>query len=477
MSHALDRHSALHLSPARPRDARARAVALWLQALCLLLLGYALLGRGWAYIGIPPLFLGEATLLAGMVVLLAVPGLRRVFGNGHALGLIAFMVWGAFCTIPYVPKYGADALRDAVIWGYATFALLVFVFLTHDASWLPTLIRYYQRFACLFLIAMPPIWALTQLAPEVIPFVPGTRIPLIHAKAGDVQVHLAGILVLWVAGWGRASGWWLLLLVINVLTIGVFNRGGMLSFLCVLLICLALRPQTRLLWRLALIVTLVIALMAATDMRVSVPGKSREVSFSQILANFESIGGSSSRSNLDGTKEWRLLWWGDIVDYTVWGPHFWTGKGFGINLADDDGFQVRGDEGRLRSPHNGHLTVLARSGVPGLALWILVQASWASSILLHYFRARRASKGRWAGLFLLLLGYWVAFMANASFDVFIEGPMGGIWFWTIYGIGLAAMWCVRYRPDVMSEIPASLAAVTTAGHRPGMGIPANRAEA
>ena len=27
-------------------------------------------------------------------------------------------------------------------------------------------------------------------------------------------------------------------------------------------------------------------------------------------------------------------------DYTVFGDYFWTGKGFGINLADDDGFQT-----------------------------------------------------------------------------------------------------------------------------------------
>jgi hypothetical protein len=30
-------------------------------------------------------------------------------------------------------------------------------------------------------------------------------------------------------------------------------------------------------------------------------------------------------------------------------------------------------------------------------------------------------------------------MVNTSFDVFIEGPMGGIWYWTLYGVGLAAL--------------------------------------
>ena len=40
--------------------------------------------------------------------------------------------------------------------------------------------------------------------------------------------------------------------------------------------------------------------------------------------------------------------------------------------SDDDGFQCDSD-GLLRNPHNGHLTMLARSGVPGLLLWILAR--------------------------------------------------------------------------------------------------------
>ena len=79
-------------------------------------------------------------------------------------------------------------------------------------------------------------------------------------------------------------------------------------------------------------------------------------------------------SALEGTKEFRLRWWSDIINYTINGPYFWTGKGFGINLADDDGFQVYADHS-LRAPHNGHIEILARTGVPGLILWILMNAA------------------------------------------------------------------------------------------------------
>ena len=166
------------------------------------------------------------------------------------------------------------------------------------------------------------------------------------------------------------------------------------------------------------------------------------------MENLRSIGGESRASDLDDTKQWRLAWWKDIYHYTILGDYFWTGKGFGVNLTEDDGYVTPGDEGApLRSPHNGHMTVLARGGVPGFALWLLAQLTYAGSLFLSYLRSRRLRESRWSGLFLFLLAYWLAFMINGSFDVVLEGPHGGIWFWTTYGVGLAALWLYRYCPN------------------------------
>ena len=71
------------------------------------------------------------------------------------------------------------------------------------------------------------------------------------------------------------------------------------------------------------------------------------------------FGGGSSDPILEGTKAWRLRWWDQIVEYTIDGDVLLDGKGFGINLADSDGFQVHAD-GSLRAPHNGHIEILAQ---------------------------------------------------------------------------------------------------------------------
>jgi hypothetical protein len=93
--------------------------------------------------------------------------------------------------------------------------------------------------------------------------------------------------------------------------------------------------------------------------------------------------------------------------------------------------------------------MLARAGVPGFVLWVVVQLSWLASVINAYVVSRRCREERWQGVFLFLLALWTAFVINASFDVFLEGPMGGIWFWTIFGVGAAATWIYRHRPEVL----------------------------
>jgi len=54
--------------------------------------------------------------------------------------------------------------------------------------------------------------------------------------------------------------------------------------------------------------------------------------------------------------------------------------------------------------------------------------------------AHRAAKTQQPFL-LAILGwvavYWLAAIVNMSVDVYLAGPQGGIWFWTMIGVGLA----------------------------------------
>jgi O-antigen ligase len=104
----------------------------------------------------------------------------------------------------------------------------------------------------------------------------------------------------------------------------------------------------------------------------------------------------------------------------------------------------------LRSPHNSHLTVLARSGVPGFLLWVMLHVGWLWGMMSHYIHCRRTGDVAWAGVFAFLTAYYTALMINAGFDVVLESPMGGIWMWTLFGTGLAAMHLHAHHPDTIT---------------------------
>jgi hypothetical protein len=447
-------------APALAQVARS-AASRWLTALFITLLGYALLGKAWAYLGVPPVFIGELVLAAGVAVALAgPPRWKRIIDITPALWLIALCAWGLGRTLPFVSVYGVDALRDAMLWGYSAYAFVLFALLAADPTLFGQLVRAYRRFVPIFLVGIGILGVVARAMPGLDVRYPWVDLSITDIKGGDVLVHLGGVLAFWFAGFGQAGAWgWLLLLMLDVALFGMLDRAGFIAFLGAFAACFALRPRSRAGGRFIGVAAVGLLALAVSGLRIEIAsstvGKVREISFNQVLSTFTSLTGDVGEVSMDSTKEWRLDWWKEIVRYTLHGDYFWTGKGFGVNLADDDGFQVLEDHS-LRTPHCVHMTFLARAGVPGLVLWALAQGGWALAILCEQRRARRRGDAHWAGLFVFLLGYWLALLINGSFDVFIEGPVGGIWFWSIYGVGLAALWVHRRMPDawVPEPVPA-----------------------
>jgi O-antigen ligase len=418
----------------------------YLVVLGILLSGYALFDRGFAYLGVESIFIGEAVLALGLLCVLA-NGVATIFRLPAVWPLLAFMAWGAFRTLPYIRIYGMDALRDGAIWGYALFAVMTALCLLRS-GWLGRVLEMYGRLLPAFLILEPILLAVSYVFGDDLPTVPGSTISVITVKAGDAGVHYAGIAAFLLLGFvaqrrgrtliSRQVREWILWTYWagGSLVVAALSRGGMLTIVSAIFLVFLIKPLPRRLSRIAftgiLLVLCLLPFAASIDVE-----EGRSISPGQVGANITSIVDNSPGTE-DGTKEWRLEWWDDIIHYTVFGDYFWLGKGFGINLADDDGFQVFEDSS-LRSPHNGHLTILARMGVPGLLLWVALQLTFVSGLVRAVFRARRRREEAWARFHIWILVYWFAFMVNGSFDVFLEGPQGGIWFWSLFGFGTAAM--------------------------------------
>jgi O-antigen ligase len=453
----------------------SRLAHVFLRVLWALLVIYAVLGKGGAYLNVGGIFVGEMVLALGLLaamlgtVIAAVP--RR---SWLVWGVVAFGLWGAARTVPYISRFGTDALRDAVVWGYAAFALIVAGGLLRT-GWTARALEVFRSWLLWIPLWVPVLWALSKFGGNRLPMAPGTNIPLLYFKAGDAAFHLAAVAAFVLLGMHRPTGsdrtwlapgswvWWGAWL-IGFAIVGAVARGSMLAIILGGGTVMALRPSTRL-WRPALASVALGAAFVVSGIRVEARN-GRFLSADDMISQVRSIGGSQVSGDRNATAQWRLEWWRTIVDYTIHGPYFWTGKGYGVNLATADGFVVGdADHAPLRSPHNGHLTILARSGVPGAVLWLLLQAGFAAALIAAYRKAAYTRADSWARVNLWILACWVTFLANAAFEVSLEGPQGGIWFWSLFGLGLAVLE-VQRRSEVRLRCQRVAPLVSTSAQGP-----------
>lgn len=392
--------------------------------------------------------MGELVLALGIAALLASHGMRTLLRRPLPLLLLAFMAWSAVATLPQLPAYGVATLRDAAFWGYALYGFVVAGLILRWPDILRRLFIQYRTFALLF---AGGAWLAFLVAEQFggLFNVPGTDIAFFNAKGGDLLVHAAGAAAFTLIGFADRPKWIYAFLALDAVIIMVSNRGGMVAFAMAIFVLVLVRPQRMNLLPFVYGGIVVALTLILVDPRIQIDER-RTISLDQFKENIASVFTDSGTSQLENTKAWRINWWSDIVSYTVFGDHFLLGKGYGINLATDDGYQVLKDES-LRSPHNATMTVLARSGVPGVALWVAFLLVWSGTLLSQLLDARRRGRVTWTSIHAFLLAYFAAFMVNASFDVFLEGPMGGIWFWCLVGVGIAVAELYRTRPDFFTD--------------------------
>jgi hypothetical protein len=445
-----------------------------------LLVGYAFMGRGFAYIGMPmifgvlPIYIGEVALGIGLLAALVRGGLGPALSAPVSWTLLAFAIWGAIRTLPYIQAYGVDALRDAVVWGYGAFALFVGAFLW-SSGWTARVFERYWRCAPWYLLWVPVAAASNLFFESALPHT-GEDAPLPDFKPGDYAVHLAGVAAFLVLGLHRLPSresqsrlhlsepaLWMIWLA-GFLICAAKGRGGALAVavaFAVVLTCQPLRAGRKMIL-LGVLAGAVTIISLVSDWSVG-RDSYRPISPRQVVENYSSIGGGgseASRSQLEGSRKWRLNWWNGIIQYTIYGPYFWTGKGYGINVGEDDRFGTYATAA-LRSPHNIHMTILARTGVPGLALWVSFLGAFTLSLISAYWRARRSGRDWWARANVWILAYWAASLMNATFDVYLEGPQGGIWFWSIVGLGIVVVRLQREPGDLDPSRVSGVRTTTT----------------
>lgn len=423
--------------------ATARIVSLSL--IGLLLVGYVIANKGFAHLGIQPVYVGEIVLGLSLALFAVAPGVNVLARSRVFWAIAALGGWCLLQTIPYIEEYGLMAPRDAVVYGYSLFAFIVASQMADQRS-IEAACVLYDRVIPVCVIMLPLMIFLTPQDTSI-----GAEVPLVLQKAGDVGVHITGVLAFRLVGLRqstrRTSGlgqhlvqwlFWACCLGSLLWAIST-SRGAMLAVIAGMGVVAAYGFGRRQLLIFIGAISVLLMVMGLLSLRVE--QERREISAPQIIDNAISVlmsGEYDDGSDLGSNTRWRLKWWENIVDYTFMGEHFWEGKGFGINLSVSDGIQFDTDS-PLRSPHSAHFTFLARAGVPGLTLWMLFLATFSVALVRASARLKAAGAHNWRRVNVWLLAYWVAAVVNSSFDVYLEGPQGGIWFWCLTGMGMAAL--------------------------------------
>ena len=410
------------------------------------LFGYALLGKTFAYIGLPPLYIGEVVFALGVIALLYSRCVIASFATLPNLLLALLIGWGIIRTVPYFRENGFDAMRDSMLVLYGGFAFIVTALLLEKPERLQLVIKFLRVLALILVPLAPIIVIVTNASANA----EGEVTQWSLAKIGTTAVHLSAAALLVILGFKRPNLLWCALLIAGMGVAASLNRGAMLAIIFILTFGSILGGRLREFAVVAGIGAALLGLAYVTDLSMPTARETRDISAEQLVENVNSIFGARDNQDLSGGKEWRLHWWETIINYTVNGPHFWTGKGFGVDLGvDDNVFGPNNLVPHTRSPHSAHLTMLARAGVPGLALWLLTFACWGTVVLTNMVRARLRGDTAWASFFLLIFCYACGFLIDASVDVTLEGPMAGIWFWCVFGVGTGAS--MIYRSELVTS--------------------------
>lgn len=398
---------------------------LYLRAYLLVMTLYVFLNKGVAYT-----YLVEALWLFGILLLLMHRKKVELIWNKTTKLILFFIAISCIYILRGFAKYDIlNLIRDSFIFQYGWFVFILFLFKDKIEQVWGTLFFIYKWFPFVALLN----FILQYFVPFFETVTPFGGIPILLYKNGDMGVQLLISTLLLLYTFEKKPLKWRVLLslviALDFLILASYSRSGIVAFLSSMLCFIYFNKDIQLKSRVRLLlkylpVILLIVTPIYINIKVTENFQGRSVGFEQIKNNFSSIIGGTTDATSEDNVIWRLVWWAKIFDYSFSAPNFFIGKGLGMSLATDDDI-ITLDE-NLRSPHNFHLNIMARFGVLIFLIWtyFLIQ------VLKPLFKKQLIARRLLIGCILL------AFLINASFDVFLEGPMGAFPFWTWVGLYL-----------------------------------------
>ena len=423
------------------RGLRIEAVVLGL-----LLFGYIVGNRGFAQLGIggssSALFVGEMGMVlcaAGLIVRLAVRRERFIPSAHLAWAIVVFLVLGGVrlyfdAVLRISGGRLVDVVRDSATVYYSTF-----FFVAYQLGRIPRSRQFLER--CILwggfvLLLLVPV---LMFAPHVFERLTVRGYPLIAQKGDLMSSYLAFAAFYFFLRPARGASRVMLLILSLASTMWMLifmSRAALVAFATACLLLLVARQGRFILFQVVIgsLALLAVGVLQLADVNSEagfvgrLSDKVTSITDVSQGGDYSGATGESSAAN----NQYRLYWWRAVYNETIeQGP--WFGLGFGYDLTKEFLRSYFGPNREMgaRSPHSIWFTMLGRLGVVGvlsfgaIAFLILRNAMRAARRVRHG-RAEPPTLAHWCAIVVLLVA--------ASFGVVLEGPMGGILFWSILGL-------------------------------------------
>jgi len=431
-----------------------------------LIFGYIVGNHGFAQLSIrpnSPLYVGEVGMIA-CAFFVAIRGAltreRTIPQIRLAWLIVAFLlVGGVRLYLDTVMLSGSTlvttAIRDSAVVYYT-----IFFFIAYQIGKNVSARKFVERMMLMGFVLLIPIAVLAISAPELLEKTSFRGYPLIQYK-GDLLTTFLGMGAFYffltpTRGVIRVF-FRICALLSLILMLFPMSRAALFGFIAATaLLVLARRPQF-------LVYQLSIAMVALLAVALIEFGhlESQSAFFAKLTDRMSSIVDFSGRGHYSSdigdmsaaNNQFRAVWWKTVFDETMQkGP--WFGLGFGYDLTAGflrTYYANQNLDLTARSPHNILLTILGRMGVTGLApflviLFLIIRMAFQGARSVARGQQPQENLAHWCALINLL--------GAALFGVVLEGPMGGILFWSVIGLAASQLSGVKEREkDLLESAP------------------------
>ncbi len=443
---------------------RSGRLEFWQLLLLTALTGYMVLNYGFEnislHVGPFPIIIGHTLMFAalGLAVLRYWRLVRHALAEPAMILILVLIVLSCVHLVFNIPRYGLYALRDASLTFEGIFLLLglLWAIERRNTDLLMKWLFLVLVLNFVYSLAYSQKGALLGLSPRSGVFQP---IPIVGNFHGtEVRLMLGTLFCLSLGRYFTKRRWLLFVLAAaQLFELAIFQSRAMYLAIPLTLVVLLLFGEIRKVAQFALVLLLGLAALVfiTSIVGLQMEGRIGTVNLSFIAEHAESLTGKGT-APAEGSVEARHDWYAQVfkrIRSSTW--NLLVGEGFGQPLIEyrqkNVVTKVAVD---VRQPHNSHLTVLARLGLLGLTLWVILHV-YIVSRFIYALRRRGNGDRRLHELILWLFFYYIIAMFEASVQPGFEFSSGAIPFYFLTGVSLGIIrWQLRPAVQVKHSTPA-----------------------